>query len=83
MILAICPYFLYFLLFYIRLLYSLSNAQQSYVPATALGVWLFVNRLRTESIDFSDQGTKKIDFGVPGTENIDFCVALETENIEF
>ena len=31
---------------------DLSNAQQSCVPATALGVWLFVTRFRTESIDF-------------------------------
>ena len=59
-----------------------SNAQQSCVPATALGVWLFVNRLRTESIDFWCSWNKKVMlvlreqkiliFGVPGTENIDF-----------
>ena len=36
-----------------------SNAQQSCVPATALGVSLFVNRLRTESIDFWCSGDRK------------------------
>ena len=30
---------------------DVSNAQQSCVPATALGVWLFINRLRIENID--------------------------------
>ena len=41
-----------FLMNVIEFLPILSNAQQSCVPAFALGVWLFVNRLRTESIAF-------------------------------
>ena len=36
-----------------------SNAQQSCVPATALGVWLFATRLGTESIDFWCSRDKK------------------------
>ena len=69
-----------FLLEYIVMV--LSNAQQSCVPATALGVWLFAIRLGTESINFLVlrgqkklilvfQGQKILIFGAPGTENID------------
>ena len=43
-------------------IHKLSNAQQSCVPATALGVWLFVNRLRTESIDFYWSGDSENKF---------------------
>ncbi len=71
----------------------LSNAQQSCVPATALGVWLFVNRMRSENIElwcsrdrkywiFVLWGQKILMFGAPGTKNIDFwCSGIE--NIDF
>ena len=36
-----------------------SNAQQSCVPATALGVWLFVNRMRSENIELWCSGDGK------------------------
>ena len=36
-----------------------SNAQQSCVPATALGVWLFVNRMRSENIELWCSGDRK------------------------
>ena len=38
---------------------KLSNAQQSCVPATALGVWLFVNRMRSENIELWCSGDRK------------------------
>ena len=51
----------YFLLYAI-----LSNAQQSCVPATALGVWFFVIRMRSENIELWCSGDRRYWFFVLG-----------------
>ena len=44
--------------------HTISNAQQSCVLATALGVWLFVNRMRSENIELWCSGDRRYWFFV-------------------